>query len=369
MNSKNPAGWSQQLVGDVATLQRGFDLPVQDRVPGSVAIFAANGPVGTHNVAKVQGPGVVTGRSGTLGEVRYVEDDFWPLNTSLWVTDFHGNDVRWVARLLTWLRLDRFSRGSGVPTLNRNLVHAVPAFVPPLDEQRRIAAILDKADAIRRKHREAIALTEQLLRSTFLEMFGDPVTNPKGWPVVQFGLIGTLDRGKSKHRPRNDPALLGGPYPLIQTGDVSNSAGVIREYSQTYSEFGLRQSRIWPAGTLCITIAANIARTGLLTFDACFPDSVVGFHPGPSITTEFVQGWLGFLQPILEERAPQVAQKNINLEILRALEIPTPPLSLLQQHARAVAQIRANSQRAQFAANEADTLFHSLVQRAFRGDL
>jgi len=89
--------------------------------------------------------------------------------------------------------------------------------------------------------------------------------------------VGTLDRGVSKYRPRNAPELLGGPYPLVQTGEVSNCDGYIRSHVSTYSESGLRQSKMWPAGTLCITIAANIAKTGILTFPSCFPDSVVGF--------------------------------------------------------------------------------------------
>ena len=134
-------------------------------------------------------------------------------------------------------------------------------------------------------------------------MFGDPVTNPKGWEIRKFEDIGSLDRGVSKHRPRNAPELLDGPHPLIQTGDISNSDGYIRSYKSTYSEIGLKQSKIWPAGTLCITIAANIAKTGILTFDSCFPDSVVGFSPNTQATTEYVQFWLGFLQKILEDSA------------------------------------------------------------------
>ena len=157
----------------------------------------------------------------------------------------------------------------------RSLSHAHPFRVelplPPLAEQKRIAAILDAADALRAKRRAALAQLDALAQSTFLEMFGDPVTNPKGWEVVPLGSLGTLDRGVSKHRPRNEPSLLGGPYPLVQTGDVSNSGGYIRRYSSTYSELGLKQSKLWPSGTLCITIAANIANTGILTFDACFP--------------------------------------------------------------------------------------------------
>ena len=184
---------------------------------------------------------------------------------------------------------------------------------PSLPEQKRIAAILDAADALRSKRRETLAQFDTLLQSTFLEMFGDPVTNPKGWGVASLKDLGALDRGVSKHRPRNAPELLGGPYPLIQTGDVSNSEGYIRTFHATYSEVGLKQSKLWPEGTLCITIAANIANTGILTFDACFPDSVVGFKSSAEGRVEFVQGLFWFLREIVEKRAPQVAQKNMAL--------------------------------------------------------
>jgi len=92
-------------------------------------------------------------------------------------------------------------------------------------------------------------------------------------------------RGKSKHRPRNDERLYGGDIPFIQTGDIRNASHIITQYSQTYSEVGLKQSKLWPRGTLCITIAANIAETSILGFDACFPDSVIGFVADPKKTS------------------------------------------------------------------------------------
>lgn len=270
---------------------------------------------------------------------------------------------------LIYRRFSKLAAGAVVKNLNIGLVSGVEVPFPPLAEQKRIAAILDKADEIRRKRQEALALTEQLLRSAFLDMFGDPVTNPKGWPLARFEDVGTLDRGRSRHRPRNDPALLGGPYPLIQTGEVSNCDGEIRDYSSTYSELGLEQSRMWPARTLCITIAANIAKTGILTFEACFPDSVVGFHPGDDVTTEFIQQWLSFLQPTLEAQAPQSAQKNINLRILRALQLPVPPVLLQRRYSGFVQQYRVHRARMATHKEEMSFLQGSLTQRAFRGEL
>jgi len=163
--------------------------------------------------------------------------------------------------------------------------------------------------------------------------------------------------------------LLGGPHPLVQTGEVANCDGYIREHNATYSDQGLRQSKLWPAGTLCITIAANIAKTGILTFDACFPDSVVGFSADDPATVEYVRIWLAFLQQKLEDAAPEFAQKNINLAILRALEIPIPPLELRRKFATRLAvavDLKASSQE---SLKRLDSLFASVQNRAFRGEL
>lgn len=167
-------------------------------------------------------------------------------------------------------------------------------------------------------------------------MFGDPVYNPKQYPLFNLEDLGFLKRGTSKHRPRNAPELLNGPYPLIQTGDVSNSDTYITKYNSTYSELGLKQSKLWNKGTLCITIAANIAETAILSFDACFPDSVVGFIPNNKVTTLFIHNWFKFLQPILEENAPAVAQKNLNVETLGKTQVIVPPIELQNQFAEFV---------------------------------
>lgn len=204
-----------------------------------------------------------------------------------------------------------------------NLTDAVIP-VPSLKRQQEIVDIFDKCNGSIDYRRQELELLDQLVKSRFIEMFGDPVYNPHGLPTKPLSELGSLDRGRSKHRPRNDPKLLGGPYPLIQTGEVSNAGLYITEYQNTYSELGLRQSKMWNAGTLCITIAANIAQTAILTFDACFPDSVVGFIPSDEIDVIYIHYWFSFFQKILNEQAPQVAQKNINLKILSELQVTIP---------------------------------------------
>lgn len=241
--------------------------------------------------------------------------------------------------------------------------------LPKYNEQRRIVDILARAESIVRLRREALKKTQEIIPALFLDMFGDPATNLKGFEIWRLADIGTLDRGKSKHRPRDAAELYGGPYPFIQTGEVANSGGVITKWTKTYSEAGLAQSRLWPKGTLCITIAANIAETGVLDFDACFPDSVVGFIPGKTALTGYVQMWLDFLQPTLEALAPQLAQKNINLAILRELPIPLPPLDMQVEYVRRVEQIRSIQSQATRALATAEVTVQSLLHRAFAGEL
>ena len=206
------------------------------------------------------------------------------------------------------------------------------------EKQNKIVKILDKLNEIINKRQQQLKKLDELVKSRFIEMFGDPVKNEKNLPLEQLSKIGILERGKSQHRPRNAPELLGGPYPLIQTGDVSNSNIYITTYSNTYSELGLKQSKLWEPGTLCITIAANIAQTAILTFKACFPDSVVGFIPNNNTNIIFIHYWFEFFQKVLEEQAPQVAQKNINLKILSELKVILPSIELQNEFADFVKQ-------------------------------
>lgn len=157
-----------------------------------------------------------------------------------------------------------------------------------------------------------------------------PFKIPGGWTWSRLNEVGLLERGKSKHRPRNDDCLfLNGKYPLVQTGDVSQSkGGTIFRFSRSYNEFGLKQSRLWKRGTLCITIAANIAETGFLGIEACFPDSVVGFTPViGDYLSKYVNYFINISKNDLVRFAPSTAQKNINLGILNSLLFPLPPLN------------------------------------------
>ena len=172
-------------------------------------------------------------------------------------------------------------------------------------------------------------------------------------------------RGVSKYRPRNEPKLLGGEYPLVQTGDVANAGLYITSYSSTYSELGLKHSKMWSKGTLCITIAANIAKTSILNFDACFPDSIVGFKANNKTNNIFIHYWFLFFQEILESQAPESAQKNINLKILNELRVIVPPIEMQNEFADFVRQADKSKAVIEKSLKELETLQASLMQKYF----
>ena len=172
-----------------------------------------------------------------------------------------------------------------------------------------------------------------------------PYEAPMNWKWIKLGEAGNLERGKSKHRPRNDKKLFkDGTYPFVQTGDVSNakfSNFIINTCSGYYNNFGLQQSKLWPVETLCITIAANIAETGFLGIEDCIPDSVVAFYSISNYIEKYVKLFIEVAKADLEHFAPSTAQKNINLGILNDLNFPMPPLKEQQRIVEKVDQLMA----------------------------
>ncbi|WP_037465919.1 restriction endonuclease subunit S [Shimazuella kribbensis] len=188
--------WKEVRLGDVVTLKRGYDLPKKDRKIGEYPIIASNGVTDFHESFKVKGPGVTTGRSGTLGEVYYQEGDFWPLNTTLYAYDFHDNDRRFIYYLLKTLNLSNYNAGSSVPTLNRNHIHSLTLKIPQVREQQKISEILfrleKKVDLNNQINQKLEEMAQAIFRSWFIDFepfqeaeFVDSELGriPKGWEV------------------------------------------------------------------------------------------------------------------------------------------------------------------------------------------
>lgn len=236
---------------------------------------------------------------------------------------------------------------------------------PDVSKQAEIVNILDKVVGIIDARQQQLQKLDELVKARFVEMFGDPVNNSSGLPELTLPELGEFGRGVSKHRPRNAPELLGGKYPLIQTGDVASANLYITSYENTYSDLGLQQSKMWGKGTLCITIAANIAKTAILDFDACFPDSVVGFIANEKTNNIFIHYWFSFFQAILEAQAPESAQKNINLKILSELKVIVPCKEKQDEFVTFVAKVDKSKAVVQQALDKAQLLYDSLMQKYF----
>ncbi len=276
-----------------------------------------------------------------------------------------NKDYLWYAIASKVDELNSKGTGSTFKAISKNVLAETDIPLPCLAEQLKIAEKLAKVDEMIALRKTQLAKLDQLVKSRFIELFGDPVSNSNNLPELTLPELGEFGRGVSKHRPRNDPKLLGGKYPLIQTGEVANAQLYITEYENTYSELGFKQSKLWQAGTLCITIAANIAKTAILTFDACFPDSVVGFKANDKTNNIFMHYWFSFFQAILEAQAPESAQKNINLKILSELKIIVPPIEQQNLFAAFVEQTDKSKLVIQQSLDKLELLKKSLMQEYF----
>jgi type I restriction enzyme S subunit len=195
---------------------------------------------------------------------------------------------------------------------------------------------------------------------------------PQGWTWARLSELGIFGRGKSKHRPRDDPCLYGGDMPFIQTGIAAGANDYIKTFHQTYSELGVAQSCIWPPGTLCITIAANIANTAILPFEACFPDSVVGLVPDCGVDVYFIHMWMQTIQSRLEAYAPATAQKNINLEVLHNVAVPLPSTEEQRQIVncfRDALEVARDCVETVELGKDRNALRQSILRAAFEGGL
>ena len=200
--------WRNGELGNFITLKRGFDLPQQKREDGQVPIFSSSGITGTHSTAMVNAPGVITGRYGTIGEVFYAAEDFWPLNTTLFVEDFHGNDAEFIYYFLKTLEWSKFTSASAVPGINRNTVHKETVSLPDIETQRRIASTLSMLDEKIKTNTEINDNLEQQAQAIYHERFETVSPNdlPSDWRIVTLGEVATISN--KSFNPLKEPEIL-----------------------------------------------------------------------------------------------------------------------------------------------------------------
>jgi type I restriction enzyme S subunit len=192
---------------------------------------------------------------------------------------------------------------------------------------------------------------------------------PESWVVSALGELTTLERGRFLHRPRNEPRFYGGGTPFVQTGDVVRSGGRIREYTQTLNDDGVAISRVFPVGTILITIAANIGFAGILQFDSACPDSLIAITPNDRLNNEFLEYWLQTQQPEMDRLAPKGTQKNINIQFLS----PWPVVvSSLEEQGEIVFILDAIDRKIELHRKKRavlDELFKALLHKLMTGEI
>ena len=316
-----------------------------------------------------------------------IEGKAW-VNNHAHIIKSHYGEVgnKYILHYLNVFNFHGYVNGTTRLKLTQASMRTIPVPLPPLAEQKRIVeqieSLFAKLDEAKEKALSVVESFELREKAIYKKAFEGNLTNSwraenginiSEWEEIPFEKLGKLERGRSKHRPRNDKRLFGGKYPFIQTGDVAGAGMYVTSHKQTLSEFGFEQSRMFPKGTLCITIAANIGDAAILSYDCCFPDSVVGFTPGEKCLNKYMYFYLQEIKAELEYIAPATAQKNLNLKLLGKVEIKVPSLKE-QEKIVEILEKQINDQeniveKAENVIETIDVMKKSILAKAFRGEL
>ena len=329
--------WEQRKLIMVAPLQRGFDLPAEKIIPGVYPVMMSNGIGAYHNEYKVKGPGVVTGRSGTIGNLQYVESAFWPHNTTLWVTKFYGNHPKFIYYLYEKIDLKRYKAGSGVPTLNRNDVHDTMVFFPASrKEQELISAVLTYLDNLitlhQRKYDKLVVFKKSMLEKMFPKD-GESVpeirfagfTDP--WEQRKLGELVVIERGGSP-RPI-DEYITDDTNGLnwVKIGDAPSLGRYISKTSEKIKPEGLSKTRQVHPGDLILSNSMSFGRPYIMAIEGCIHDGWLLIRDEPkSFDPMYLCHMLGTPKMLNQYRmlASGSTVNNLNKELVSNASILMP---------------------------------------------
>ena len=356
-----PKEWEVVRLGEVAEIHDSKRIPLSEtersKRKGSYPYCGANGIIDYIDDYIFEGEFVLLAEDG--GDYKRFGNSAYIMKGKFWVNN-HAHILKAIEDKVTNLFLYYFFNfsdlnfyivGSTRKKLNQEQMKKILVFLPPLPEQKKIAEILSTVDQAIEKVDDSIAKTERLKNGLMQKLLTKGIGHkefkdteigriPKEWEVVRLGEVADLNRGRFAHRPRNDPKFYGGKIPFIQTGDINEANGIIKKYSQTLNEKGLKISKLFKKGTIVISIAGNIGDVGILDFDACFPDSIIGINPNDKkVDRLFLMFLLQEFKDKLNAIAPRSTQKNINLEILEPLKLPLPPLPEQQKIAEILSTV------------------------------
>ena len=323
-----PEGWRETTLGEVVTFQRGFDLPKKDRTEGEYPLMVSNGQDGTHASYKVEAPGIVTGRSGTLGKVFYIEENFWPLNTTLWIKDFKNNNRKFIYYFLKKFPFEKYNSGSGVPTLNRNHIHPISIILPKLEtEQKSIANILSSFDEKIELLKEQNETLEQMAQGFFKEWLSE--NNSEDWEYKK--LEDVLEISSSKRIFSKEYVEVGIPfYRSKEIIELSTKPNITTELYITEERFQEIKNKFSAPikGDILLTSVGTLGVSYQVRDDKpfYFKDGNLTWFKNFSnvISSDYVYLWLKLksTQHKLNEVSIGSTQKALTIGSLRTLEIP-----------------------------------------------
>lgn len=320
--------WKTVQLGEVCTLQRGLDLPKRLRHDGEFPLVTASGIDGTHSVGPVKGPGVMTGRYGTIGKVFFVEPDFWPLNTTLYVRDFHGNDVRFVHHLLQTVDFQSHSGKSGVPGVNRNDVHQEFVHIPARrSEQEAIARALLDADALIDSLEQLLTKKRQIKQGAMQELLTGKRRLPgfeARWQNRPIKSLADIQRGASP-RPIDDPVWFDDSSSVgwVRISDVTHSGMHLSTTTQRLSEAGIQKSRFVHSGSLIMSSCATVGRPIITELNTCIHDGFVVFD-AMNVDKNFLYYALLNVEDDWAKHGQTGSQMNLNTNLINGTAIPVP---------------------------------------------
>lgn len=333
--------WRNGELGNFITLKRGFDLPQQKREDGQVPIFSSSGITGTHSTAMVNAPGVITGRYGTIGEVFYAAEDFWPLNTTLFVEDFHGNDAKFIYYFLKTLEWSKFTSASAVPGINRNTVHKETVSLPDIETQRRIASTLSMLDEKIKTNTEINDNLEQQAQSYFQELFVDNA-DPE-WTTGTISDLGAVVGGSTPSKAKPEYYTESG-IAWITPKDLSINKSKFASHGENdITELGLKNSSavIMPEGTVLFSSRAPIGYIAIATGEVTTNQGFKSVVPKPEIGTPFVYFFLKNTLPVIEGMASGSTFKEVSGSTMKKVPAVIPDAETLAKFSSFCAPIFA----------------------------
>lgn len=375
--SELPKGWTEVTIGDIIELKYGKALPKKSRRSGPVQVLGSSGEVDRHNAPLLEQPTLVIGRKGSIGTVFKTTGPSWPIDTTYFVRhDPAVTDLTWLYYRLKAVGLSGMNKSVAIPGLNREDAYRVKIPLPPLEEQRRIATILDRASDMQRTTDRGTAALKKLESSIFSHMFGHPLRNPHGFTTAPLAQLVNIYGGGTPTK--DETRYWSGEVPWFSAKDFKRS--VLSSTHTTISEvvFAETSLRLLPPGTPLVVVRGMILNHSVpvaqLGASAAINQDVKAFLPAKHterIDQDFLTGYLRAVEPYLLSQVTRAASGTGRLETrhLKELPIPRPGHEAETTYARRIARVRAEEKKHQDRARQLRRLTESLQSRAFRGEL